>query len=107
MGHLDPTLVLSQLVGGLPTFVAIILAWMHSNKRIDDLRSEMHALIEGSGRETQGSIDGLRNETRASIDGLRNELKDLIRSESALIRAEMRRVEDVMDARLRHLEAQE
>lgn len=66
-------------------FVAVIPAWMHSNKRIDDLRSEMHS----------------------QNDSLRSELKEVIRSESALLRAEMRRVEEVMDARLRHLEQAE
>jgi hypothetical protein len=58
----------------MPTFIAVLLAWMNSNKRVDDLRGE---------------------------------LKDSIKGEAALLRAEFRRVEEVMDARLKHLEERE
>ena len=69
--QIDTGTALSQFVGSLPTFVAVILAWMNSNRRVDDLQGEV---------------------------------KDLIKSESALLRAEFRRVEEVMDARLKHME---
>ena len=69
--HIDTGLALSQFIGSLPTFVAVILAWLFANKRTDDLRGE---------------------------------LKEAIKSEAALMRAELRRVEEVMDARLKHLE---
>jgi hypothetical protein len=65
--QIDAATAISQFVGSLPTFVAVLLAWLNSNKRIDDVR-------------------------------------DLIKAESDTIRAEMRRMEDVMDARLKHLE---
>jgi hypothetical protein len=71
MPQIDSGAALSQFVGSLPTFIAVILAWMNSNKRVDDLRGE---------------------------------LKDAIKAESSLLRAEFRRVEEVMDARLKHLE---
>jgi hypothetical protein len=58
----------------MPTLIAVLLAWMNSNKRVDNLRGE---------------------------------LKDSIKLEAALLRAEFRRVEEVMDARLKHLEERE
>jgi hypothetical protein len=69
----------------MPTFIAVLLAWMNSNKRVDDLRGELNG----------------------QLNGLRGELKDSIKSEAALLRAEFRRVEEVMDARLKHLEERE
>jgi hypothetical protein len=74
MPQIDSSVALSQFVGSMPTFIAVLLAWMNSNKRVDDLRGE---------------------------------LKDSIKLEAALLRAEFRRVEEVMDARLKHLEERE
>jgi hypothetical protein len=82
MPPIDPSLALSQFVGSLPTFVALILAWLQSNARISD--------------------------TNARFDKRLDDLREVIRAESqatrAELRAELRRVEEVMDARLKHLE---
>ena len=71
--HLDPTAVLAQFLGSLPTFIAVVLAWMHSNSRMSDVQNGLNRRID---------------DTRD------------------LLRAEFRRVEEVMDARLKHLEEQ-
>ena len=76
--HIDVGLTLSQFLGSLPTFITVVLAWLYANKRVDDLGKRM--------------------------DDLKSGLKESIQSEAALIRAEMRRVEEVMDSRLKHLE---
>ena len=72
--QIDAATALSQFVGSLPTFIAVLLAWLNSNKRIDDVNKRI------------------------------DDVRDLIKAESDTIRAEMRRMEDVMDARLKHLE---
>ena len=81
MAQVDVGTAVTQFVGTLPTFTAVLLAWTQNNKRIDDVGAE--------------------------VKSVREELKDAIRSESVLICAEMRRVEEVMDARLKHLEERE
>ncbi len=68
---IDPTVSLSQFVGSLPTFIAVLLAWIHSNSRMSDMQKNLNQ-----------RIDDMRD----------------------LLRAEFRRVEEVMDARLKHLE---
>lgn len=82
MPHIDPGIALAQFVGSLPTFMAVILAWLQSNSRISD--------------------------TDARFDKRLDDLRELIRAENqatrAELRAELRRVEEVMDARLKHLE---
>ncbi len=69
--HIDSTTILSQFLGTLPTFVAVLLAWIHSNSRMSDMQ----------------------NSVNRRIDDTRD-----------LLRAEFHRVEEVMDARLKHLE---
>ena len=76
--HIDVGLTLSQFLGSLPTFLTVVLAWLYANKRVDDVKD--------------------------SLKDLKSGLKESIQSEAALIRAEMRRVEEIMDARLKHLE---
>jgi hypothetical protein len=73
MAQIDPTIALSQFVGSLPTFIAVILAWLQSNARISD--------------------------TNARFDNRLDDLREIIRAEAQTIRAELRRVEEVMDAR--------
>jgi len=82
MPHIDPGQALTIFVGNLPTFLAVVLAWMHSNGKISDLRNDMNARFS----ELNGSLGRRIDDTRD------------------LLRAEFRRVEEVMDARIKHLE---
>jgi hypothetical protein len=84
----DPSTTLSQFLGSMPTFVAVLLAWMHSNGRIAD--------VNGRISDVHKRIDDLRDIIRAEGAATRSEL-----------RSELRRVEEVMDARLKHLEERE
>jgi hypothetical protein len=56
--QIDSTTAFSHLVGSLPTFIAVVIAWIHSNgrisdvhKRIDDLRD----IIRAEGQATRMS----------------------------------------------------
>ena len=80
--HIDTATAISQFLGTFPTFLAVILAWIHSNARINDNTARMDK-----------RIDDLREIIRAEAASTRTEL-----------RAELRRVEEVVDARLKHLE---
>jgi len=62
----------------LATFVVVILAWLHSNARTND--------------------------TITRFDKRLDDMREFIRAENELTRAGTRRVEEVMDARLKHLE---
>jgi hypothetical protein len=78
MPHLDPAIALSEFVGSLPAFVTIILAWLHATARISD--------------------------TNARFDKRLDDMREFIHAENEATRAGFRRVEEVMDARLKHLE---
>lgn len=87
--QIDTAAALTQFAGTLPTFIAVILAWMHSNARISDLNSR----IDDTTIRIDARITDLNNRMDKRFDDLRD-----------LIRADIRRVEEVMDARLKHLE---
>ena len=70
MPHIDTAQGLTIFIGNLPTFLAVVLAWMHSNSRTSDMDLNLSRRID---------------DTRD------------------LLRAEFRRVEEVMDARVKHL----
>ena len=84
----DAGAALAQLVGSLPTLIAVLLAWIYSNARFSDLNARIGDLNQ-------------------RINDFRSEIKEAIKAEATLIRAELRRVEEVMDARLKHLEERE
>ena len=84
----DAGAALAQLVGSLPTLIAVLLAWIYSNARFSDLNARIGDLNQ-------------------RINDFRSEIKGAIKAEATLIRAELRRVEEVMDARLKHLEERE
>jgi hypothetical protein len=41
--HIDLAQALTIFVGNLPTFIAVILAWMQSNRQTDDMRDSLLA----------------------------------------------------------------
>ncbi len=61
---LDTSTTLSQFLGSMPTFIAVLLAWMHSNGRISDVHKR---------------IDDLRDIIRAEAASTRSELRSELR----------------------------
>ena len=70
--------ILAIALASLPTMLAVLMGILINNSRLSDLRSHMDTRF-------------------ASIDHRLDELKETWRSE-------LRRVEEVLDARLKHLE---
>jgi hypothetical protein len=70
----------------VPTIIAVLVGILVNNARLSDLRSYMDARFNAVDRRFDG------------VDQRFEEMKDLWRTE-------LRRVEEVLDARLKHLEA--
>jgi hypothetical protein len=79
------TQILTIALASLPTMIAVLVGILVNNSRLSDLRSYMDARFH--------SVDGRFD----SIDRRFDEMKDMWRSE-------LRRVEEVLDARLKHIE---
>ena len=84
------------LVTLLGTLVIVSLGILINNSRMSDLR----ALIQSNHANMRTSMEELREEVHASI----RDLRDVIDARFAEQKAELFRVEQVMDARLKHLE---
>ncbi len=46
--QIDTTIALSSFVASLPTFVAVLLTWMHSNSRMSDLQNTLNRCIDNT-----------------------------------------------------------
>lgn len=76
---MNDTQMLTIALATVPTMVAVLVGILINNARLSDLRSHMDARFNG-------------------VDQRFEEMKDLWRTE-------LRRVEEVLDARLKHIEA--
>jgi hypothetical protein len=79
------TQILTIALASVPTMLAVLVGILINNSRLSDLRSYMDARFNG--------VDA----RFTSVDQRLDELKETWRSE-------LRRVEEVLDARLKHLE---
>lgn len=107
MPSIDPGLALSQFVGSLPTFIAVILAWLHSNARISDINTNLNKRIDDTNTRFDKRFDDINHHFEKRFDDVDKRLADLrefIRAENEATRAAMRRMEEIIDARLSHLE---
>ena len=86
------TQILTIAVASLPTMLAVLLGILINNSRLTDLRSYMDARF--SDVNTRFNAVDTRFD---AVDRRFDEMKDVWRSE-------LHRVEDVLDARLKHLE---
>jgi hypothetical protein len=78
--------MLTIALATVPTMIAVLVGILVNNARLSDLRSYMDARFNAVDRRFDG------------VDQRFEEMKDLWRTE-------LRRVEEVLDARLKHLEA--
>jgi hypothetical protein len=79
---MSDTQILAVALASVPTMLAVLVGILINNSRLSDLRAHMDARF---------------NEVDRKIDQRFDDMKDTWR-------AELHRVEDVLDARLRHIE---
>jgi chaperonin cofactor prefoldin len=104
------TQVLNAILASIPTMLVVLIGILLNNSRLSDLKNEMNARF-GDINGRVGDVNSRFTEMNARISELRShmdarfddvdrrfdEMKDLWRSE-------LHRVEEVLDARLKHLE---
>jgi hypothetical protein len=87
----DPQ-VLSLALASLPTMLTVLIGILINNSRLGDLRSHMDARFS--------DVDKRFNEVDRRFDQVDRGFDDL----KELWRSELHRFEEVLDARLKHLE---
>jgi hypothetical protein len=114
MNPLWQQMTLSLAPALLPT-LAVLIGILTNRYQLESLRNEMKTLEASVRSEMKTRDDSLRSEMKTRDDSLRSLIKsgdDSLRSEMKagfegqreMWRTELRRFEDVLDARLRHLE---
>jgi cell shape-determining protein MreC len=83
---------LIALIPALVPTLAVLLAMLQNNRSIDSLRREMESRF--------GSVDRRFDSVDRRFDSVNQRFDDM----RDLWRAELHRVEEVLDARLKHLE---
>ena len=83
---MNDTQMLTIALATVPTMIAVLVGILINNARLSDLRSYMDARFNAVDRRFDG------------VDQRFEEMKDMWRTE-------LRRVEEVLDARLKHIEA--
>jgi len=86
---MNDTQILTIAMSTAPTMLIVLVGILINNARLGDLSNSLNARLN----ETNTRI----GELRSHMDGRFEEMKDLWRSE-------LHRVEEVIDARLRHIE---
>jgi hypothetical protein len=83
------TQILTIVLGALPATLAVLVGILLNNARLSDLRQDVIGRFDRSDR----GIEELRVEMNRRFDDMRD-----------MWRSELRRVEEILDARLKHLE---
>ena len=83
------TQILTIALATVPTMITVLIGILLNNARLTDLRVYMDARFNAFDSRFSARFDG--------VDGRFDEMRDTWRSE-------LRRVEEVLDARLKHLE---
>jgi len=90
------TQILNAMLASVPTMLVVLIGILLNNSRLSDLRSDLNGRIS----ELRSQMDTRFNDVNVRFDNVDrrfDEMKDLWRSE-------LHRVEEVLDARLKHLE---
>jgi len=86
---MNDTQILTIVLATAPTMVTVLIGILINNARLSDLRSHMDGRLAG--------MDTRIGELRAHMDARFDDMRETWRSE-------LHRVEEVIDARLKHLE---
>jgi hypothetical protein len=94
----DPQ-ILSLMIASLPTMLTVLIGILINNARLSDLRAHMDARF--------GDVDKRFNEVDRRFDQVDRRFDQVDRrfeETKELWRSELHRVEQVLDARLKHIE---
>jgi hypothetical protein len=87
--EINPGQILSIALASLPTMLTVLIGILINNSRLGDLNSRISDLHQ--------NVDSRINDLRSHMDSRFDEMRSTWTSE-------LRRVEEVLDARLKHLE---
>ena len=103
MNPLWQQVTLSLAPAVLPT-LAVLIGILTNRYQLESLRNEMKTGDDSLRNEIKTLGNSLRGEMKTGLDSLRSEMRAGFEAQREMWRTEPRRVEEILDARLRHLE---
>jgi hypothetical protein len=88
--------ILPIMLASVPTVVTVLVGILLNNARLSDLKLDMNSRLA----DVNTRIMELRSDMNARFDNVNHRLDDM----KDMWRGELHRVEEVLDARLKHLE---
>ena len=93
---MNDTEILTIVLAAVPTMVTVLVGILINNSRLNDFRTHMDARFN--------AVDERFNSVNERMDARFNAVDQRFDDMRDLWRAELHRVEEVLDARLKHLE---
>ena len=88
--------ILPITLASLPTMLTVLIGILINNSRLTDLKGEMNSRL--------GDVNSRIGDVNSRIDDMRSHMDKRFDDMRVMWQSELRRVEEVLDARLKHLE---
>jgi hypothetical protein len=100
---MNDTQILTIALSAAPTMLLVLIGILINNARLGDVNGRL-ADISGNMNARFSDVNSRMNETNARIAELRAHMDTRFEEMRDLWRSELHRVEEVIDARLKHIE---
>ncbi len=87
---------LTFVLASLATMISVLIGILLNNSRLTDVRADMNSL--------KGDMNSLKADLNLRLGELRTDMNRQFSDSRDLWRSELHRVEEILDARLKHLE---
>jgi hypothetical protein len=87
---------LTFVLASLPTMITVLIGILLNNSRLSDVRADINGL--------KSDVNGLRGEMNGRFAEFRADMNRQFSDSREVWRSELHRVEEILDARLKHLE---
>jgi len=94
---------LTFVLASLPTMITVLIGILLNNSRLSDVREDINGL-KADVNGLRGELNSLRGEMNSRFAEFRADMSRQFSDSRDIWRSELHRVEEILDARLKHLE---
>lgn len=87
---------LNFLLANVPTMITVLIGILLNNSRLSDVRTDMNSI--------KADMNSLKADMNSRLGEFRADMNRQFSDSRDIWRAELHRVEEILDARLKHLE---
>jgi hypothetical protein len=105
---------LTFVLASLPTMITVLIGILVNNSRLSDVRTDMNSLkadmkgdmtnLRADVTNLRADMNGLKGDMNLRLGEFRTDMNRQFSDSREIWRSELHRVEEILDARLKHLE---